>query len=141
MHAKYINLCVADVRMGNAHTHDRRKSGAPETGLTIEGIREKPLHQHERKQGRVEKKVGNQPSSTLPPRQGSSYLLPLQASPPSFRTAEGEAGGGEVELGSTVEEIQSSPRPARVWGRRGGTQVTRAVCFATHLPFALQVAS
>ena len=45
--------------MGNAHTHDRRKSGAPETGLTIEGIREKPLHQHERKQGRVEKKVGN----------------------------------------------------------------------------------
>ena len=43
--------------MGNAHTHDRRKSGAPETGLTIEGIREKPLPQHERKQGRVEKKV------------------------------------------------------------------------------------
>jgi len=75
--------------MGNAHTHDRRKSGAPETGLTIEGIREKPLHQHERKQGRVEKK----------------------ASPPSFLTAEGETGG-EVELGSTVEEIQQSPRPA-----------------------------
>ena len=141
MHAKYISLCVADVRMGNAHTHDRRKSGAPETGLTIEGIREKPLHQHERKQGRVEKKVGNQPLSTLPPRQGSSYLFPLQASPPSFRTAEGEAGGGEVELGSTVEEIQQSPRPARVWGRRGGTQVIRAVCFATYLPFAMQVAS
>ena len=55
-------------------------------------------------------------------------LLPFQASPPSFLTGEGEAGGGgEVELGSTVEELQQSPRPARVWGRRGGTQVNRAV--------------
>lgn len=89
--------------MGNAHTHDRRKSGAPETGLTIEGIREKPLHQHERKQGRVEKK----------------------ASPPSFLTAEGEAGGGEVELGSTVEEIQQSPRPAaRVEVEDDGVEAT-----------------
>ena len=62
-------------------------------------------------------------------------LLPLQASPPSFLTAEGEAeGGGVVELGSTVEEIQQSPRPAaRVWGRRGGTQVQKSVCFAMHL--------
>ena len=60
MHANYYPLSVADKRMGNAHTHDRRKSGAPETGLTIEGIREKPLPQHERKQGRVEKKVENE---------------------------------------------------------------------------------
>ena len=29
--------------MGNANTHERRKSGVPETGLTIENIREKPL--------------------------------------------------------------------------------------------------
>jgi len=28
--------------MGNANTHERRKSGVPETGLTIENIREKP---------------------------------------------------------------------------------------------------
>lgn len=29
--------------MGNANAHERRKSGVPETGLTIENIREKPL--------------------------------------------------------------------------------------------------
>jgi len=29
--------------MGNANTHERRKSGVPETGLMIENIREKPL--------------------------------------------------------------------------------------------------
>lgn len=29
--------------MGNANTHERRKSGVPETGLTIENIREKPF--------------------------------------------------------------------------------------------------
>ena len=65
--------------MGNAHTHDRRKSGAPETGLTIEGIREKPLNQHERKHGRVEKKVGND----RPPDKGSGSstgtALPINA--------------------------------------------------------------
>lgn len=31
--------------MGNANTHERRKSGVPETGLTIENIREKPLNE------------------------------------------------------------------------------------------------
>jgi len=87
--------------MGNAHTHDRRKSGAPETGLTIEGIREKPLPQHERKQGRVEKK----------------------ASPPSFLTSEGEIRG-EVEIGSTVEEIQQSPRPSQVEVENDGVEAT-----------------
>ena len=38
--------------------------------------------------------------------------------------------GGEVELGSTVEEIQQSPRATRVFGRRGGTQVNKAaICY------------
>ena len=56
-------------------------------------------------------------------------LLPFQASPPSFLTSEGEVGG-EVELGSTVEEIQQSPRATRVFGRRGGTQVNKAaICY------------
>ena len=58
-------LCFLQRIMGNAHTHDRRKSGAPETGLTIEGIREKPLPQHERKQGRVEKKVWKEVYETI----------------------------------------------------------------------------
>ena len=66
-------------------------------------------------------------------------LLPLQASPPSFLTGEGEAGGGEVELGSTVEEIQQSPRAARVWGRRGGTQVKKAVLQHTCLALLCQL--
>ena len=32
-----------EIEMGNANTHERRKSGVPETGLTIENIRENPL--------------------------------------------------------------------------------------------------
>ena len=61
--------------MGNAHTHDRRKSGAPETGLTIEGIREKPLPQHERKQGRVEKKVWKEVYDTICSKFSFSFYL------------------------------------------------------------------
>ena len=98
--------------MGNAHTHDRRKSGAPETGLTIEGIREKPLPQHERKQGRVEKKVWKEAHNSIS-RKNNHFPSVLQASPPSFLTSEGEIRG-EVEIGSTVEEIQQSPRPSQV---------------------------
>ena len=46
--------------MGNANTHERRKSGVPETGLTIENIREKP---------RVEEAalVTTKPEKTPPP--------------------------------------------------------------------------
>lgn len=85
--------------MGNAHTHDRRKSGAPETGLTIEGIREKPLVAEVRavKEGEV-----------------------VKASPPSFQTPEEVAGGSpqgprnRARRGGTQVEVEPTTSMEKV---------------------------
>ena len=50
--------------MGNANTHERRKSGVPETGLTIENIREKPRVEEA---ALVTTKPGVQSEKTPPP--------------------------------------------------------------------------
>ena len=65
--------------MGNANTHERRKSGVPETGLTIENIREKP---------RVEEAalVTTKSEKTPPP------SFETQASVTSDKAEEGELG-------------------------------------------------
>jgi len=88
--------------MGNANTHDRdrRKSGAPETGLTIEDIREKPLH------------VGKD-SNTSRSREKKS-------SPPSFDTTAEEAKDhtrNHVRRATTQDEEDGVERTVLEAGR------------------------
>ena len=86
--------------MGNANTHERRKSGVPETGLTIENIREKP---------RVEEAalVTTKPGAEKTP-------------PPSFETqtsvssdpaeTEGEVGAAEFRPRAETVGVDSGAR-------------------------------
>ena len=69
--------------MGNANTHERRKSGVPETGLTIENIREKPRVEEA---ALVTTKPGAQSEKTPPP------SFETQASVTSDKAEEGELG-------------------------------------------------
>jgi len=79
--------------MGNANTHERRKSGVPENGLTIENIREKPLNDDSQvvNNKSVEKKAEKTP-------------------PPSFETNDCTKKGDEEE---TVEKISGAEKEFR----------------------------
>ena len=85
--------------MGNANTHERRKSGVPENGLTIENIREKPLSDDGSQGVRkaVEKKAEKTP-------------------PPSFETTDitKEDKGEE-------ERVENIPCPEKDFRPRAGT--------------------
>ena len=98
--------------MGNANTHEKRKSGVPETGLTIENIREKPrIEEAATVTTATEAVIADKKSEKTPP-------------PPSFETAVTGAGGdtnavnllddasefrpraGTIETGDTVRMIK-----------------------------------
>lgn len=102
--------------MGNAHTHDRRKSGAPETGLTIEGIREKPLEIQQTK----EKKASEPPSFCT---QGVEVqeVQELQGSPLPPQGVRSRRGGTQVEVEHEQEVEQVALEAGRVQeGHRQG---------------------
>jgi len=84
--------------MGNANTHERRKSGVPETGLTIENIREK---------NRVEEAEAALASTGI--------SKPEKTPPPSFETQTGTLESGDdrgKEAGGQGEEFR--PRAGTV---------------------------
>ena len=80
--------------MGNANTHERRKSGVPETGLTIENIREKPRVEEA---ALVTTKPGVQSEKTPPP---------------SFETGTVTEAGDVGDVGEVREEFR--PRAGTV---------------------------
>ena len=86
--------------MGNANTHERRKSGVPETGLTIENIREKPRIEEAAtvttaaEAGIADKKL----SEKTPP-------------PPSFETA---AGGDNAAVNLLDDASEFRPRAGTI---------------------------
>merc|ERR1719186_1368104 len=83
--------------MGNANTHERRKSGVPETGLTIENIREKPLTND----------IKNLQSSPVVERRDK------KTPPPSFQTA--------VKKEDQPKSIVSPTSPEKEFRPRAGT--------------------
>ena len=72
--------------MGNANTHERRKSGVPETGLTIENIREKPLNEDVADGSPAVPSVAEKKTDKTPP--------------PSFETTEEDKGEDGVKKSS-----------------------------------------
>ena len=80
--------------MGNANTHERRKSGVTETGLTIENIRENPLNDDlsQAAPNVAEKKIDKTP-------------------PPSFETTEEDKTKGEDESLHVQKNSEKDFRP------------------------------
>ena len=80
--------------MGNANTHERRKSGVTETGLTIENIRENPLNDDlsQAAPNVAEKKIDKTP-------------------PPSFETTEEDKAKGEDESLHVQKSLEKDFRP------------------------------
>jgi len=77
--------------MGNANTHERRKSGVPETGLTIEDIRAPSvsLYQPEEAAEPTEHggpEPGTTPVTSLLTGSGSGAAAKKKTPPPSFET-------------------------------------------------------
>jgi len=90
--------------MGNAHTHERRKSGVTETGLTIEDIRDKPdpLAPRDREVvGRGDKKTP----------------------PPSFQTQKSQSGSTNESCKSPTPSAPLSPGSGDGFRPRAGTHV------------------
>ena len=87
--------------MGNANTHERRKSGVPETGLTIENIREKP---------RIEEAEAALSGDQDQVRTGGKAE---KTPPPSFETAAGAAGDSQ-EAKEAVAGDEFRPRAGTV---------------------------
>ena len=100
--------------MGNANTHERRKSGGPETGLTIENIREKP---------RIEEAAA---VTTAAEAVTAGKLSEKTPPPPSFETQgdkESSTDGGDfrpragtIETGDTVRMLK---RPSQISQGKG----------------------
>ena len=89
--------------MGNANTHERRKSGVTETGLTIENIRENPLIDGEADRNQAapndtEKKIDKTP-------------------PPSFETTEEEKEDGESVQKSSDKDFRPRAGTAETVGK------------------------
>ena len=85
--------------MGNANTHERRKSGVPETGLTIENIREKPRVEE------AEAALSADQVRTGPAKQEKTP-------PPSFETAAGATGDTQEAKEAAGDEFR--PRAGTV---------------------------
>jgi len=91
--------------MGNANTHERRKSGVPETGLMIENIREKPL---------LTTDIKNLQCSPVAERRDK------KTPPPSFQTAVKKEDEPKPAVSPTSPEFRPragthSDRSTRTW--------------------------
>jgi len=89
--------------MGNANTHERRKSGVPETGLTIENIREKPLKDEEADGNPAVPSVAEKKTEKTPP--------------PSFETTEEDKGEDESVKKSSEKDFRPRAGTAETGGR------------------------
>jgi len=89
--------------MGNANTHERRKSGVPETGLTIENIREKPLNDDEADGNQAVASVAEKKTEKTPP--------------PSFDTTEEEQCEDESVKASSEKDLRPRAGTAETGGR------------------------
>ena len=86
--------------MGNANTHERRKSGGPETGLTIENIREKPRVEEA---ALVTTSVGKDTKTEV-------STKPEKTPPPSFETQSGAGGDDTEEFRPRAGTVESGAR-------------------------------
>ena len=89
--------------MGNANTHERRKSGVPETGLTIENIREKPLNDDEADGNQAVANAAEKKTEKTPP--------------PSFDTTEEEQCEDESVKASSEKDLRPRAGTAETGGR------------------------
>lgn len=90
--------------MGNANTHERRKSGVPETGLTIENIREKSLNEEEADGNQAVSSVAEKKTEKTPP--------------PSFDTTEEDKREDDsVQASEEKEDFRPRAGTAETGGR------------------------
>jgi len=90
--------------MGNANTHERRKSGGPETGLTIEDIRDKPRQISNETDQNVKRK-------TPPPSFQAANTTSKEPKSPSSDPSSPQDDGFRPRAGTQVEANLSLSKP------------------------------